>query len=56
VVSGYALNFGVLLLLAGRAVTLFGRRRDECEEAASKREDTQEISAYLAEGRQASRL
>jgi len=56
VVSGYALTFGVILLLAGRAVALFGRRRDECEEAASKREDSQEISAYLAECPQASRL
>ena len=50
-VTGYALTLGVLLL-----VTLFGRRRDECEEAASKREDSQEISSYLAECRQASRL
>ena len=36
-----------LLLLAG-AVALFDRRRDECEEAASKREDSQENYAYLA--------
>jgi hypothetical protein len=36
-----------LLLLAG-AVAHFVRRRDECEEAASKREDSQENYAYLA--------
>ena len=47
-VSCYALTIGGFLLLAGAAVALFDRRRDECEEAASKREDSQEISAYLA--------
>jgi hypothetical protein len=44
------------LLLAGRAVALLGRRRDEREQAAAKREDSQETSAYLAECREASRL
>lgn len=47
VVSGYALTFGGFCCSRG-AVALFDRRRDECEEAASKREDSQENYAYLA--------
>lgn len=51
-----AFLFGGGLTALGVCIALFVVRRDECEEAASKLGDPEEVAAFLAGCRQASRM